>query len=135
MIYVSGETLDHHHHHCHCHCRHRDHPIEFWVFGHHCCHHDHTYNYHDYHRYDVECEVGADYTDNVIIILIFKIIPSIFPPVIFPPGGNLSLWWRVGIWHSKFPPYPYKMMYNDVVRLYEWNPTPDKPQPEELPTV
>ena len=37
----------------------------------------------------------------------------------------------------KFPPYPYKMMYNDVVRLYEWNPTPHKPQlpPEELPTV
>ena len=42
-----------------------------------------------------------------IIIFIISVsslwLPSIFPPVRFPPGGNLTSWWRVGIWHSQIP--------------------------------
>ena len=30
-------------------------------------------------------------------------LPSRLPPVTFPPGGNLSWRWRVGIWHGQIP--------------------------------
>ena len=37
----------------------------------------------------------------IIVVVIIIIGPtSIFLPVIFPPGGNMSLLWRVGKWHS-----------------------------------
>ena len=44
-------------------------------------------------------------------------LTSTFPPVIFPPGGNMTWWLGVGMWHCHIPTI---YIISIIIRMYGW---------------